>query len=743
LSFVDGIDEAFTTISVPKGWALNTETNKLEFWKQDKGEHTTYNWRYIQPPTRPKPQRSAIDRPERVPHFIASTFKSYEEFGRAYAKAIEVKANVTPKIQELADRITSGESNRRAQAQKIYEWVTHNTRYVSIALGLGNVIPRDAQAVLDSGYGDCKDYAILLKSLLAAKGIVGEIALINIGANYQLSKAPALTELNHAITWLPEFNLYADSTSSVAPFGVLPFQEYGKPTVLAVTKGDVLHKTPVLPSGLATASLRTKAQLDTSGKLIGSTTVEATGPFSISLRLVGAGIQGLGSREAARAYFNDSEAGGALEADPFNIPAERYSVHGEFDLQYATSIFTGSSFYVNPGYRLLAPTGDFLLGPLESGISDSEPTPCFSGTQTEELSMYPPAGYVIGDLPKNVSLTDKEFSFRSQWSREGRKVTVRRDLEVRMVEALCTGTLRKRAATALSEIEKDRANELVLVRDAKSSDANYVSEFDDPIGNDKSNPAAYLNRADAYKVAKAYDAAIADYDKAISIKTDYVTAYVNRGATYGYKQLYDRAKSDLDKAISLDPKNSLGYTARAVLRGQHGDMKGGTEDIEMAKKLGANDEDFQAAYTYFQVSAGRGDEIIARIDKDAEGRPKDAKNLATTAMLKMLAKKNDAALADADAALALDETSKMAMNIRANVLISLKRYTEAVQTLEKVEGTTIEDVELYLTRGMAKDALKKYSEAISDYTRALAIAPDRKDILQLKKEAEGMMQKPK
>ena len=131
---------------------------------------------------------------------------------------------VTPKIQAQADAITAGISDRRQQAQKLYEWVSARIRYVSVQLGRGAIVPHSAEAVLVNGYGDCKDHTVIYAALLKAKEIDSQIVLINLDNAYSLSDVPTLAQLNHAITWLPEFKLYVDTTIGVAPFGDLMFR---------------------------------------------------------------------------------------------------------------------------------------------------------------------------------------------------------------------------------------------------------------------------------------------------------------------------------------------------------------------------------------------------------------------------------------------------------------------------------------------------------------------------------------
>ena len=117
-----------------------------------------------------------------------------------------------------------------------------HTRYVAIELGRGSFVPHDADTVIAKGYGDCKDHDVLLQALLKAKGIDAESILINATNAYSLSEAPSFAQLDHVITYLPEFAVYLDASTPVAPFDVLPLQEYGKPAVRASRKTAGLER---------------------------------------------------------------------------------------------------------------------------------------------------------------------------------------------------------------------------------------------------------------------------------------------------------------------------------------------------------------------------------------------------------------------------------------------------------------------------------------------------------------------
>ena len=100
-----------------------------------------------------------------------STFAGYGDVARAYGLAARPKAAVTPRIRKLADDIAKDAKTPRDAAQALYTWVARNITYAGNCVGIGAVVPRDLDFVLDNHMGDCKDHATLLQALLAARGI--------------------------------------------------------------------------------------------------------------------------------------------------------------------------------------------------------------------------------------------------------------------------------------------------------------------------------------------------------------------------------------------------------------------------------------------------------------------------------------------------------------------------------------------------------------------------------------------
>ena len=448
-------NEVRFSISVPKSVALTVETHDLAMEKKVEGDRVVYRWNYSAP-TPKVDDIAATAAIDREPRFFASTFKSYEDLGRAYAESAAPKSAVTPKINALAQEITAGVSDPRAQTQKIYEWVSKHIRYVGIELGRGRVVPHDAETVLGNAYGDCKDHVALFEALLAAKGIRSEPVLVNSGNSYLLPGPPTLAQFNHAITWLPDLKMYADTTAAVAPFGTLPFAEYGKPAVHALVKGSMRTTLPLAAQDTATMSLKTATRMTGDGRMQGESTTTATGSFSVLLRQAGTAIQAAGPERAGQEMLRRIGMTGTASFELGSPPADlapSYAITAHYDGQPNVPWAVGQGYPMPPGIRLLPFAGDVLVGPLfNRNLPDTEPTPCWSGSAVEDLSLEPPPGKHFSKLPPDTDVTTDNLSFTARWNETDRVVSVHREFKTKVNQALCAGELRKTTAAALAKI---------------------------------------------------------------------------------------------------------------------------------------------------------------------------------------------------------------------------------------------------------------------------------------------------
>lgn len=450
------------TVRAPRALHLQAGAHDMAATESTVGETVIRTW-HTAIPEADEPV-SALGPYDRLPRVFVSSEPDYAAFGRDYAALALAHARVTPSIQALADRVAGGGADRREQARRLYEWVNTHIRYLALYLGDGALEPHDADAVLANGWGDCKDHVVLLHALLAARGIAAELVMINLGNQYTLGEVPTFATLNHAITYLPEFALYVDSTTAMAPFGVLPFSEYGKPALHALPSGGVVRQMPLLPPGVATMTLRTQATLHEDGSISGTTTTTATGPFATDLRrdAAWAEVTGAGAAGAQLTALGD-DGYGHFDFDPPERPGTGYAVGGGFVLEARPELLTGDSFALPLGLRLLARPGDVLLAPNGlHGLRDTDPVPCHSGRQTEEVALTLPPGRRLVHVPPDLHIETESVSFRSTWLLAGGTLTHRADVAVRTSEALCSGQTRRGMAAALERIRRDLHTRVAL-----------------------------------------------------------------------------------------------------------------------------------------------------------------------------------------------------------------------------------------------------------------------------------------
>lgn len=458
-------DDVKVRVTAPKTMPLSTETHGMKFDKRAMGDTVVYEWSWNNP--KPVAEYLIATAPlDRAPRLFASSFRTYEDLGRAYGALTDPKIAVTERLKAHADQITAGLSDRRRQAEAIYDWVRRNIRYVQVRLGSeGTFEPHDAETVLANGYGDCKDHSALFSALLAAKGIASETVLINYGNSYTLAGPPTFGSLNHAITWVPELKLYADTTAGVAPFGVLPFEEYGKPVVHAIKEGTAVRRTPVLPPDFATVENRVTMKMEKDGRVVGENRAVADGPYAVKLRQMALQVQSLGTEAAAKVVLRNwgIDGSGRFNLDSPYGPGGQYQVTGRFQTLPRPDLVAGNTFRPAPGLVLVGQPGDDLLGPLDMIDRSGEPTPCFSGRQIYEAEVDLPEGKRVRELPKPVEVKTKFMVYRSNWTLNGRKLALRREFAVTVQEPVCIGDLRRQAAKALNDIRADTFANVSLV----------------------------------------------------------------------------------------------------------------------------------------------------------------------------------------------------------------------------------------------------------------------------------------
>jgi hypothetical protein len=194
---------------------------------------TTLTWRF--PPLPPFPDEPLAP-PQAAPRLLASTFPSWADFDAWYGRLVREADQVTPEIAGAASEITRGAKSDRERVERLFRFVTA-LRYVAVPLGVSSHRPHAAATVLANRYGDCKDKANLLNTLLRSLGISADLVLVP-RFGEAVDELPGLA-FNHAISrvHLAGEMLWLDTTDEVTRFPMLPPGDPGR-RVLVVGAGS-------------------------------------------------------------------------------------------------------------------------------------------------------------------------------------------------------------------------------------------------------------------------------------------------------------------------------------------------------------------------------------------------------------------------------------------------------------------------------------------------------------------------
>ncbi len=105
-----------------------------------------------------------------------------------------------PLPEDLAAKVDSFTGSEIERVTAAFRLVQENIRYIGIEIGAGGYLPRSPSTVWSRRFGDCKDKALLLVSMLHHMGIAADPALVSFDDGMRLQDyVPSPYVFNHAI----------------------------------------------------------------------------------------------------------------------------------------------------------------------------------------------------------------------------------------------------------------------------------------------------------------------------------------------------------------------------------------------------------------------------------------------------------------------------------------------------------------------------------------------------------------
>jgi hypothetical protein len=195
-----------------------------------------------------------------------SALQSWEEAGHSYHTLFDNGEKPETEIAAQVAALSSSQSDELSKVNALYSYVSRQIRYVAIEIGVGGYQPHLPADVYKNKYGDCKDKASLLISMLNKIGLRGYPALVGTRGDVEADPtAPTLATFDHMIVAIPvpaslrsaveKFPAYdsrnqilwMDPTSETDPLGQLPEMDQGVFALIAYPERGDLQRIPQAP----------------------------------------------------------------------------------------------------------------------------------------------------------------------------------------------------------------------------------------------------------------------------------------------------------------------------------------------------------------------------------------------------------------------------------------------------------------------------------------------------------------
>ncbi|WP_250510069.1 DUF3857 and transglutaminase domain-containing protein [Caballeronia sp. GACF4] len=392
---------------------------------------------------------------------MVSTFPDYASFAASYREPSVDPSTKDPAVIAFAQSLTRNDADARAKAKTLYDWVRRNIRYVAMFIGQSPAVPHRVTEVLANRYGDCKDHVALFGALLDAVGIRNEPALIGLGAVYSLPSVPGYGAgaINHVINWMPDLNLYADSTAASVEFGYLPLADMDRPTVL-VNAGKLSHTPSTQPLSRAA---RLQIDVAPGGVANFAYWVEDAG-WSAEIERMNLRSANTERREQIatdRLRYTNLRGAGALTTSDVDATSGPFAttVNGTLD-------------------DVVWPTGTTALPALTSlsgGIATqarnwlaervrTQPYLCVGGVFDEVSQIVLPRTMHVVEVPDNLDLDSGFFRFSSRYLFDAATNTIQisRTFTANFGKQVCTPEDFQAAQPVLKKIERDTQGQIIV-----------------------------------------------------------------------------------------------------------------------------------------------------------------------------------------------------------------------------------------------------------------------------------------
>ncbi len=427
---VDPLIESRYSLQLPPGWEFKASwIHHAEVAPLETG---TNQWQWAVKEVKAivseedMPPRSGVAGQMIVSFFPSGGTPQHNEFadwngmGQWYRDLAGNRNQASEQIKQEVAALTAAKTSPLEKMQALAQFMQQDIRYVAIELGIGGWQPHPAPDIFFHRYGDCKDKATLMISMLREIGIEAHYVIINAYRDAVTRDEPAHNAFNHAITAITLPNglsdpslvatlqhpklgkiLFFDPTDELTPFGYIRGQLQANYGLLVTPDGGELLQLP-----------RQRPEFNGIQRT-GTLVLDASGNLQGKIREIRLGDRALDERRTLRNTTKESDRIKPVE----QLLADSLATFQITSLRIANVMETDRPLVFDysfqaPGYAHAV--GDMLLvrprilGSKSSGILETaeprrfaiELASAVSDSDTFEISL--PPGYRVVDLAPPV-----------------------------------------------------------------------------------------------------------------------------------------------------------------------------------------------------------------------------------------------------------------------------------------------------------------------------------------------------
>jgi len=624
------VTEARLEIDVPKSREIKLKSPKRKYTSADSGDRRTYTWvvQNIVPERKDNEEEddeSAEDEDD-FPDVQLTTFHDWQQIAHWYAKLQGERVLLDDSIKKKAAELTRGASSSQEKAQRLYDFVARDIRYVSLSFGVGRYQPHAAPEVMQGSYGDCKDKHTLLSALLRAAGIPSYPVLID--SERKLDEdIPSPAQFDHVITiaQIDKEWVWLDSTAEIAPFGLILYPLRDKQAVVAAEDANGgLRKTPALSPVKNTLAFTMQGKVLETGALDGTIEITANGDSAVPMRMLfrmtpQADWQDLGERlsffQGYQGKVSDLDVSGLEEpAKPFRL---RYKLHQD---TYFAVPSTGVTLYPFPPMGLGRLPKKKRNEPLDLGPAVEMVGKAHLEFASNYALRLPPDVSITRDygqytltyhLANNVLDAERSYIAKVSQLPASRRTDVESLRSVATSYAgqsiTCEVRPASKAALAATVPMEGTPQELrkAGVKALEKRDFKNASELLKRVVAQQPDSAdAWDELGRAYTGLSNHNDAVAAYRKQVEVNPFHKRAYNDLGAELQLEGKYEEALAAYGKQLDNDPVDSGARKHHGLLLARLKRSQDALKELETASTASPDDPEIELALAQLYVAGG-------------------------------------------------------------------------------------------------------------------------------------------